>query len=246
MLMKIRTVLFYVCWGIATAIWSLLILAMIVLPYRRRLLWATGWADTSIWLARVLAGIDYQVHGREHLPDRAMVFASNHQSTWETLFLPTLWRDQVWVLKKELIQIPIFGWAMALLRPIAIDRSQRKQAMQQVIEQGRAKIEAGLSVVMYPEGHRFAPEVPLKFKSGAARLAHSLQVPIIPIAHNAGQFWPRRGWLHSGTVQVFIGKAIDPADFETVEDLNQALEDWVRAHRDQAVQAENARRGVSA
>lgn len=241
MLMKIRTILFYISWGIATGIWSILIVLMGVLPYRIRHRLATGWADTSIFLFRVVAGGKYQVHGRENLPKQAMIFACNHQSTWETLFLPTLWRDQVWVLKKELLQIPIFGWAMALLRPIGIDRSKGKHAMQQIMEQGKQRLDYGFSVVLFPEGHRYAPEAPLQFKLGAARLAQGLQVPILPIAHNAGQFWPRRGWMHSGTIQVFIGEPLNPADFDSPEAMNQALEDWVREKRDQAVAAEKQR-----
>lgn len=242
MLRKIRTIVFYIAWGLATGLWSFLILAMIVLPYRLRLRLATGWADTSHFLLRWIAGIHWQVHGRENLPTQPVILAANHQSTWETLFLPLLWRDQIWVLKRELLRIPIFGWAMAVLRPIAIDRSRRKQAMQQVVEQGAEKITQGLCVVMFPEGHRFEAEAPLQFKAGAARLAHSLQVPIIPIAHNAGQFWPRRGWMHEGIVQVYIGKMLHPADFDSIQALNQALEDWVRERRDEAVQAEKALR----
>lgn len=240
-MMKLRTVLFYLAWAVATGFWACFIIIMVVLPFRWRHRIATGWGDTTVWLLRLICGVKWHVTGREHLPNYPVVFAVTHQSTWETVFGPLLYRDQVWVLKRELLWIPFFGWAMALLYPIAINRRQRKQAMQQVIEQGRQRIARGFSVVMFPEGHRFPPDSPLVFKHGAARLAESLQVPIVPIAHNAGQFWPRRGWMHSGTVQVEIGAPISPQD-KSVNELTQEIEDWVRERRDKIVQAEKQRR----
>lgn len=243
-MMKLRTVLFYVAWALATLFWACFIMVMVVLPFRWRHRIATGWGDTTVWLLRLICGVKWQVVGQENLPREPAVFAFNHQSTWETVFAPLIHRNQVWVLKRELLWIPFFGWAMALLRPIAINRSRRKQAMQQVIEQGRERINMGFSVVMFPEGHRFPPDAPLVFKHGAARLVEDLQVPIVPIAHNAGQFWPRRGWMHAGTVQVVIGTPIYPQGV-AVHELSQMMEDWVREQRDGLVRAEKQRRGAS-
>lgn len=240
-MMRIRTYLFYVLWVLATLCWACFIILMVVLPYRWRHRIATGWGDTTVWLARWICGIKWEVHGRENLGKDAAIAMVSHQSTWETVFMPLLVRDQVWVLKKELVRLPIYGWAMALLRPIAIDRSKRKKAMEQVIEQGRQRIDYGFWVVMFPEGTRSAAETPKPFKHGAARLAEALNVPVIPVAHNAGLFWPRRGTMHPGTVQVHIGQAIDTTGLSMLE-INDLAEKWITEVRGQCVEAELARR----
>lgn len=237
----LRTVVFYFLWTLSIGFWGVFIMLMVVLPFRLRHRIATGWGDTSVWLLRLICGVKWEVQGKENLPNEAVVFAVNHQSTWETVFGPMLCRDQVWVLKRELMWLPIFGWAMALLKPIAIDRNQRKHAMEQIIEQGEKRFAIGFSVVMFPEGHRFEPDAPLNYKLGAARLACASNRLLVPIVHNAGQFWPRRGLIHSGTIQVRIGKPFDPNGRKPNE-LNDSLQAWARATRDELIAAENARR----
>lgn len=241
---RLRTYLFYLLWALVTLVWGGAILAMIVLPFRWRHRLATGWGDTTVWLLRAICGVRWAIHGRENVPDCPVVLVTNHQSPWETVFMPLILRDQVWVLKKELMRIPFFGWAMRLLGVIAIDRGKRRQSMARVIEQGSARIERGFSVVMFPEGHRFAPHAPLKFKHGAARLACALGVPMLPVAHNAGQFWPRRGPMRAGEIQVWIGNPI-PATGKPVREINAQAESWIREMRDDIV-AEEERRRVQA
>lgn len=228
MLTVLRTALFKVAFVVFTLLWAILIILMLVLPYRVRHRLATGWGDTVVWLARLICGIRWQVRGMEHLPAEPSVMVLNHQSTWETVFTPLLVRDQVWVLKKELMQIPFFGWAMGSLRPIAIDRKKRKAAMAQVIDQGRQRLASGFWVVLYPEGTRSTPHHPQPFKTGAVKLAKELDILIVPIAHNAGQFWPKRGLMHSGTVQVVIGEPFATAG-RSVEELNTEIEQWVHS-----------------
>lgn len=244
MLMGLRTILFKIAFIIFTLLWAIAIIAMKVLPYRVRHRLATGWGDTVVWLARLICGIRWQVHGIEHLPKRAAVMAVNHQSTWETVFTPLLVRDQVWVLKKELIRIPFFGWAMGSLRPIAIDRKKRKAAMQQVIEQGRQRLANGFWVVMYPEGTRSDAHHPRPFKTGAVKLASELGALIVPIAHNAGQFWPKRGRMHPGIVQVIIGEPVSTVG-KTIEELNRSIEQWAHHTVAKLVAAEDQRRAGS-
>lgn len=241
MLMGLRTILFKLAFVVCTLLWAILIMLMIVLPFRVRHRLATGWGDTVVWLARIICGIRWEVHGMEHLPKQASVMVLNHQSTWETVFTPLLLRDQVWVLKKELIHIPFFGWAMGSLRPIAINRNKRKAAMAQVIDQGRQRLSMGFWVVMYPEGTRSLPHQPRPFKTGAVKLAHELGVQIVPIAHNAGQFWPKRGWMHSGTVQVVIGEPVLAAG-KPIEALNQDIEQWVHSTAAKLERQEDRRR----
>lgn len=227
----IRTILFYIIFVIATFFWSLAILITSLLPERAHHRFATGWAITTIWLARVIAGIRYQVHGAENLPDKPAIFMINHQSNWETIFMPTLHRQNKWVLKKSILAIPFLGWALASLKPIAIDRSKRKEAMSRIIEQGADRVARGYSVILYPEGTRQPPGAPIAFKQGAIRLAKALELPIIAVAHNAGQCWPRRGWMHPGTVHIYVSPpfAIDSA---APAELNRQIEQWVQTHRD--------------
>lgn len=238
----IRTILFYILFVIETFFWSVAIIMMRLLPERLHHRYATCWATTTIWLARLVVGIRWQVHGMENLPSRPVVFMINHQSNWETIFLPYIHKMNKWVLKKDLLRIPFVGWAFATLRPIAIDRSRRKEAMQRIIEQGADRIAKGYSVILYPEGTRKPPGVPIVFKHGAIRLATALNLPIVAVAHNAGQFWPKRGLMHPGTVQVYISPpfAIDSDDPLA---LNKRIEEWVQSHRDLAEAAENQRRG---
>ena len=238
---SIRTCAFYLLWALATFVWGILIMAMIVLPFRWRHRLATGWGDTTVWLLRWVCGVKWKIHGRENVPDRPVILVTNHQSPWETVFMPLVLRTQVWVLKKELLRIPFFGWTMRLLGAIAIDRGKRRQSIEQVIEQGSARVARGFSVVMFPEGHRFLPHAPLKFKHGAARLAIALGVPMLPVAHNAGQFWPRKGPMCAGEVQVCIGEPILAAG-KSVKEINGQVESWIRKRRDRLVAEEEARR----
>lgn len=240
-MMRLRTYLFYLCWALVTIPWGICIVIMCVLPLPIRHRIASVWADITMFLLRIICGIKYEIHGKENVPKVPVVMAVNHQSTWETIFLPIVIRKQVWVLKKELLYIPFFGWSMALLGAIAIDRSKRRQAMEEVITQGQNRLARGFSVVMFPEGHRFAPTAPLRFQSGAARLATELKVPLLPIAHNSGQFWPHGGAMHSGTIHLWIGEAIDTKD-KSAKEVNTLAENWVREKRDASVQAEIARR----
>lgn len=235
-MMLLRTILFYLVFGIATFFWSLAILAMWFLPEHLHHRYSIGWAKTSIWIARTIGGIRWQIHGAEHLPTTPVIFMANHQSNWETIFLPTLHHKNKWVLKKSILRIPFLGWALASLKPIAIDRSRPKEAMQRIIEQGRERVEHGYSVILYPEGTRQPPGAPIVFKHGAIRLARTLDLPIIAIAHNAGQCWPRRGLLRPGTVHIHISPPF-AANSDTPNALNQRIEQWVQTHRDLAEQA---------
>ena len=239
-----RTVLFKVLFVPVTILWTIFIVCLIVLPFPLRLRLAFGWGYSTIWLARLVCGIRWEIHGLEQMPPGACVLLVNHQSTWETAFLPKLKMRQVWVLKRELMWLPFFGWALAVLHPIPINRKDGRRAMQKVIAQGRQRIEAGDSVILFPEVTRAPFDAPLPFKAGAARLAAALGVPAVPVAHNAGQFWPKRGLMHAGTVQVVVGEPIDPAG-KSVAEINAAAEQWVNETRARLVAEEQARRGAA-
>lgn len=168
----------------------------------------TSWSHIFIWWAKLTCGLHYNVIGRENLPAAPFVVLCNHQSMWETIFMQVLLPPQSWVLKRELLFIPFFGWGLALIKPIAINRSSRN-AVKETLNKGSARIASGRCVVFYPEGTRVAPGEEHKYSRSGAALAIAAGVPVVPIAHNAGNFWPRGPWIHkSGTITVSIGKAI--------------------------------------
>lgn len=198
------------------------------------------WARFQIWLARVLLGMDYEVSGREHLPKHgSAIILAKHQSSWETLAFQEIFPPQVWVLKRELLWVPFFGWGLAMLQPIAIDRGAGRKAVQQIIDQGRQRLDTGRWVVVFPEGTRVAAGHQRRFGIGGAALAAGTGYPVVPVAHDAGYYWPRRGFRkRAGTIRVVIGPLIDSRG-KTAEEVNREAEAWItrtmheldRAHR---------------
>ncbi len=197
------------------------------LPFAWRYAFITRWPWFHVRLARWLFGIRYEVEGREHLPSGAAVVLSKHQSTWETLALPEILPPFCYVLKRELFWIPLFGWALALLRPVAIDRGAGRRALKQLVEQGRARVRQGLWIVIFPEGTRVAPGVRRPYQGGGALLAAEIGCPVVPIAHNAGSYWPRRSLARkSGTIRVVIGPPILTLGKRPAEIIREA-EEWI-------------------
>ncbi len=179
------------------------------------------------FLLRKIGKINYHVTGRENVVyGKPAIYAGNHQSAWETVvfncFLPPL----VWIMKKEVFKIPLYGWAIRVMSTIAIDRSKGEDALQQVIIQGNQRFDSGFSIAVFPEGTRVKPGVRKPFKYGVGKLALNLNVPVIPIAHNAGVYLPRNSfWLYPGTVNVVIGEPIYPDSDDPVV-FTQKLESW--------------------
>jgi 1-acyl-sn-glycerol-3-phosphate acyltransferase len=188
---------------------------------------AASWCRVNLWGARWICDIRHQVIGRDNIPTTPHIVMSKHSSTWETLALTLFFPPLAYVAKKELLSIPFFGWGFALASPITIDRKAGTDAMQQIATQGRERFRQGFWIVMYPEGTRISAGTRAKYKSGGARLAIELGVPILPVAHNAGYLWPK-GVLgkHPGTVTISIGKPILP-DGKDVQALIQEVETWI-------------------
>lgn len=178
--------------------------------------------------AKFICGIRYRVVGTEHIPtDRPYVVFCKHQSTWETFFMYTLLPRYSTILKEELLRIPVFGWGLSALQPIAINRNDKRSAMRQIIEQGKACIEQGISILCFPEGTRTAPGAAADYKIGGAKLAEAVAAPIVPIALNSGECWPRRGFLKkSGTISVIIGPVIETKDKQAKAILIETR-DWI-------------------
>lgn len=227
MLAILRSTLFAAFLVIITPLFAAIALLTFALPALTRYRIITAWSRCVVWAARVLCGIRYRVVGAEHLPRQPCIILSKHQSAWETLALQLIFPPQVWVLKKELLRVPFFGWGLAMLSPIAIDRSARREALQQLIEQGRERLAAGFCIVIFPEGTRIAPGQRGKYRPGGARLAVETATPVIPVAHNAGLCWGRNAFIkRPGLVTVSIGAPIDPRDMNA-DQLARRVEDWI-------------------
>ena len=196
------------------------------LPALTRYRIITVWTRWVMWASRVICGIRYRVIGAENIPQQPCIILAKHQSAWETMGFQLIFPPQVWVLKKELLRVPFFGWGLAMLSPIAIDRSSRRQALQQLVDQGRQRLAAGFYIVIFPEGTRIAPGKRGKYRAGGARLAVQTGTPVLPVAHNAGLRWGKNAFLkYPGMITVSIGPLIQPDD--NAESLTRRVEDWI-------------------
>jgi 1-acyl-sn-glycerol-3-phosphate acyltransferase len=212
---------------LSVPIYGLVVLATAPWPRRVTYSAARWWVDSVLCLLRWLCRLDYVVEGREHLPGNNSIVLMKHSSAWETLAQLRIFPPQTWVLKRELMWVPVFGWVLALLKPIAIDRKGGSAAVQQVIEQGQERLRDGLWIVIFPEGTRVPMGQKRRFGMGGALLAAAAGRPIVPVAHNAGEFWPRRGWLKKpGTIRVVIGPPIATAGVEP-RAVNERAQRWI-------------------
>lgn len=213
---------------LSTPIVGLLILAAIPLSFALRYKIADVWIYWLMVILKRCCGLSYQVEGLENIPkDGAAIILSKHQSAWETIALRQFISPQTAVLKESLLQIPFGGWALATLKPIAINRSAQKEALKMLVEQGTARLQEGLFVLIFPEGTRVAPGDHKKFNAGGAILASKSGFPVIPLAHNAGEFWSRNSFLKfPGTIKVKIGPAISSTD-KSAKEINSTAEEWI-------------------
>ncbi len=204
-------------------------IALLTFPFRPRTRYRviTTWTKLIMLSARGICGIRYRVIGRENLPGEASIILAKHQSAWETLAFQEIFPPQVWVLKRILLQIPFFGWGLAMMNPIAIDRSAGMRALRQTLEQGSKRIRDGWWIVMFPEGTRVAPGQRGRYHVGGAWLASKLAVKVVPVAHNAGTLWARKAFIkYPGTITVSIGPALD-ASGRKPEELMRVVEEWI-------------------
>jgi 1-acyl-sn-glycerol-3-phosphate acyltransferase len=223
----VRSTLFAAALALITPPYALLALATFPLPRLVRYRIISGWSRIIILLSRVLLGIDWRVEGRENLPGRPAVILSKHQSAWETMAFQLIFPPQVHVLKRELLWIPFFGWGLALMSPIAIDRSRGVSALRAIARRGRERLAQGFWVIVFPEGTRVAPGERREYQLGGAWLAAASSAPVVPVAHNAGLYWPRNAFLkRPGTVTVRIGPAIETGNRDP-KTINSLAEQWI-------------------
>ncbi|MCC6134074.1 MAG: 1-acyl-sn-glycerol-3-phosphate acyltransferase [Candidatus Contendobacter sp.] len=222
-----RSLLFSLGMIAATGVVALALVLNFAQPFSRRYRISRYWSRFNLWWLWVTCRIDYQISGAEHLPDRPVIIMAKHQSTWETMFLHQYLPPVAWVIKRELLWLPFFGWGLALLRPIAINRRAGASAMKQVIRQGVKHLRQGQWVLIFPQGTRVAPGVRQRYGMGGAVLATHTGCPILPVALNAGEFWPRGGFLkRPGTIQVAFGPLIE-SEGRSAQELNQQVEEWI-------------------
>ena len=195
----------------------------------KRFRYAQSFARFNLWLLKNVCKLDYEIEGLDNLPEEGAVVLCKHQSTWETLMLQIDLPPVRWVLKRELLRIPFFGWGLAAMEPIAIDRSSGRKAVAQLIEQGRKLLDEKYWVVVFPEGTRARPGTENKYKLGGSILAVETGYPVVPIAHNAGEYWPRHSFLKwPGCIKVCIGPAIETKGRKAAEVSTEA-HDWIES-----------------
>ena len=229
----VRSTLFALVQGLATIVFSFI--ALLTFPFdaftRYRII--TLWNRFVVRMVRAILGIRYEIRGMENLPEHPVIVMAKHQSAWETIALPILLPPQSVVLKRELLRIPFFGWGLALTSPIAIDRKAGKEALRQIVAQGRHRMEQGFWVTIFPEGTRVRPGEVGRYGIGGAWLATHTGTPVLPVAHNAGEVWPRHSFIkHPGTITVSIGPVIS-SQGKKADALNEEVKAWIESEMKQ-------------
>ena len=232
-MIALRSFLFLVSLMILTPPFSIIALLTFPFPPLVRYRVISQWSRIALWLLRVLCGVRYEVRGREHIPSTPCIILCKHQSAWETLALQQVFPPQVWVMKRSMLWVPFLGWGLAMLSPIAIDRNGGRAALKQVTDQGRDRLRKGLWIVIFPEGTRVEPGVAGRYGIGGAWLATHTQTPVVPVAHNAGEFWGRNSFLkYPGTITMSIGAPIAAAGVQAT-DLNHQVQNWIETEMKQ-------------
>jgi 1-acyl-sn-glycerol-3-phosphate acyltransferase len=205
-----------------------IILLSLMAPYRVIGNIGKSWGHWNLRALKVFCGLDLRVHGIENIPEQPVVFLSKHQSAWETMALRAILPiNQIWVLKRELMWIPVFGWALAPFKPIAIDRKAGRKSVKKLLDEGKRRLESGWSIVIFPEGTRVAPGERKPYGIGGALLAERSGRPVLPIAHNAGVFWARRSVAkYPGVIDLIFGPPI-PVAGRKAQEINREVESWI-------------------
>ncbi|MEE9552191.1 MAG: lysophospholipid acyltransferase family protein [Gammaproteobacteria bacterium] len=222
-----RSLLFYLGLILSTLFFSPLAILIFPLPFKLRFLIVSRWAVFNLWWLKITCGLTHTIEGQENIPDTPAIIMCKHQSAWETLAIQLIFPSQVWILKRELLWIPIYGWGLASMQPIAIDRSSVISSLRQIVEQGCKRLAQGIWVVVFPEGTRVAPGEKGKYLPGGSLLAEKSGCPIVPIAHNSGYFWPRNSITkRPGTINMIIGPVIESSG-KSANDISSEVEEWI-------------------
>lgn len=227
MLQQLRSVLFYVGLFPPTVLFSIIGVLIMPLPRKFRYQVIVRWTRFTVWWLRVSCGLSWRLTGAENIPAAPFVILCKHQSAWETLTLQLIFPPQCQVLKRELLRVPFFGWGLASLNPIAIDRGAGTKALRTVLQAGKERLRDGWCVLLFPEGTRVPPGRRGRYSQSGAALALQAQCPIVPVAHNAGLFWPKNSLMkRPGVVDIVVGPVIEPAG-RTAAELTRTVEEWI-------------------
>ena len=233
MFQTLRSLLYLLGMAVLTFFFGILSLLTVFVPYKARYYIITRWSKTNLIWLQLTCGLGYEVIGKENLPDYPCIVMSNHQSAWETMAIGVIFPPLIWVIKRELLFIPVFGWGMALTHPIALNRKAGRNAVDQLVEKGKDRLSKGYSILIFPEGTRTPPGDRRKFKIGGALLAEQSGVPIIPVVHNSGKFWARRQLVKKpGIVTLIIGEPIQTKN-KKASAINEEVYVWISVKRDE-------------
>jgi len=224
-----RSVVFFILGILNTIVYGIFTVPLSLLWHDMGYECARGWGKRVVWLAKHVCGIDYTVRGIENIPASPTIIMAKHQSAWETVAILSYLPRGVWIIKRELVWLPIIGWVLAGLKSIAIDRKNGRSARDQILVQGKDRLARGYSIVIFPEGTRVAPNERRKYGLGGAILATDAHANILPIAHNAGECWRRNAFLkYPGHVTMSIGPVITTAGRDAVT-VTREVEAWIEA-----------------
>ena len=226
MMLFIRSLLFWVGFTISTVLITPIVLLLSPFPYRWRYFYADQWTQFGLWWIKICCGIDYRVRGQIDPGAKAHIVMAKHQSFVECFVLKNIFPMQSWVVKKELLWIPFFGWMLAALKTIGIDRQSGHRAIIKLIEQGEKILDAGYWVIIFPEGTRTVPGQSRPYQAGGFALATGTGYPIIPVAHNAGEFVIHKYLIRPGTIDFVVGRAMDSQDL-TIRGLRTKTQNWI-------------------
>jgi 1-acyl-sn-glycerol-3-phosphate acyltransferase len=227
----IRSLIYPALLFLTTLVFGVIVLVSALLPLsiEQRYVIPRAWGRFLTWLAGVVCGLKYVVEGQENLPKEPFISLWKHSSAWETMAQMFVVPTAAWSLKREVIWIPVVGWAVSTYKPIAINRSAGHSAVNQVVSQGRERLKAGMGIIVYPEGTRVAPGQTRKYGISGALLATETGALVVPIAHNSGYFWRRNSIIkRPGLIRVVIGPPIDPRGL-TARQVNERAQQWIEA-----------------
>ncbi len=223
----LRSLLFYIGQIISTVLIAPIGVIAFPLDFKKRYYLITRWAVFNLWWLKLCCNVRYEIVGIDNIPEKPCIVMCKHQSAFETLALQRIFIPQIWVLKKELLQIPIYGWGLASMQPIAINRDSTIKSFKQIADQGYERLKKGYWVVIFPEGTRVAPNKKKKYLPGGGMLAEKSGAQVVPVAHNAGRLWPRNSMIKKpGLITIKIGPVIK-SENKSAKEITNEVENWI-------------------
>ena len=223
----LRSTIFWLLFLPVTLLIAILLVSIFYAPLSLRIGLIKIWINYSLGLLHYICGLKYRIKGLENIPQHGFILMSKHSSTWETIALQKFFGPMVWVVKRELTRIPIFGWGLMAVNAIALDRGTGRKAINQLIQESKKRMDQGRILMLFPEGTRVLPMEQKPFKVGGAIVSEKTGYAVLPIAHNAGEFWPRHSWIKwPGTIRVVIGEPIEPEGKKSDQIIGE-VKQWI-------------------